>query len=174
MRKELNVIDSKLLQFAGDPSILPTIDKADRYEDVEQAAFSRPLRLTTAKDYIDIIVDRATQTSDQDFFLTHGFMVSRIFLFGSVLREKDRPNNVDLAISGFFLYENFSQRLAELEAGEKWVSSCYKWLKSGTRQVNLTCPIDIAVLGCPHRLIYANPLYGCGERFVTPVFKDKR
>lgn len=88
-------IFSQLQAYRGDPSALPAVPDRKMYA-VENEKFKRNLSLNTALKYAELLKNRAKLLEAKNNFPYQGFMISRIFLFGSALRGKPNPNDVDI------------------------------------------------------------------------------
>lgn len=167
-----NII-SQLAAYRADGNILPAQDLKVEPGD-GGGKFKRPLTLAAAEQYIELIRARAARCTDVRDFIRTGYMVSRIYLFGSVLDKKPRPNDVDLAISFFTLYENYNEYFWDGERRFRQVAQQVRLLKDGTRQVRFHSISELANLGCACRLIYAHPVYGGGYSFKHAIVKQRR
>lgn len=132
------------------------------------ASAAKPLRRKTAKRKLAEFIERVQTVNSDEYYL---YKVAKVILFGSYLTDKDRINDIDVAVEVLPKFEKDEQRkrnkkrIKEAEKNGKWFSSfldellypemeVLKFLKSRSRAISLHSSTDDILELVEQKVIY--------------------
>jgi predicted nucleotidyltransferase len=133
------------------------------------ASAAKPLYHKTAQKKLEQFLERVRQANERKDFI---YKITRVAVFGSFLTDRDRINDIDLAVEYVRKTKNYDRYLKEaserlgiaLRGGRRFdnIVSQIFWpqkeialfLKSGSRSISMHDFKELSMLNTPYKIVY--------------------